>query len=330
MILIAVMWIVLSFAFWGLGKFLTGIFRAREHGDFTESGHLFLGLSFAGLLTSIWYCFFPVNMVWGGILVGLGLGSAFANLSALQKFRTESPWIIGFCFFLFGGLLIKAAAPTGFYDCGLYYVQTIRWAQAFSAVPGLGNVHVRFGNASAWLFLTAAFDWPTLFRGDFDDLGELLLLWFATFHAANALRNTGFERFLSIGLILFSVWQGQHLLSAPSPDLACGLLGMQTLWQFRKFLKSWNPKEPNRLGNRGMALFFQSLFVAQVKLSAFPFLLICVLVIFLLLRKGWVLNAFKLTSVGLAVAGFMMYRNYLLSGHAKPGKLHSRDRKSVV
>ena len=110
MILIAVMWIVLSFAFWGLGKFLTGIFRAREHGDFTESGHLFLGLSFAGLLTSIWYCFFPVNMVWGGILVGLGLGSAFANLSALQKFRTESPWIIGFCFFLFGGLLISRSA----------------------------------------------------------------------------------------------------------------------------------------------------------------------------------------------------------------------------
>ena len=147
-------------------------------------------------------------------------------------------------------------------------------------------------------------------------------MWFATFHAANALRNTGFERFLSIGLILFSVWQGQHLLSAPSPDLACGLLGMQTLWQFRKFLKSWNPKEPNRLGNRGMALFFQSLFVAQVKLSAFPFLLICVLVIFLLLRKGWVLNAFKLTSVGVAVAGFMMYRNYLLSGYAVFPVLH--------
>jgi hypothetical protein len=191
----------------------------------------------------------------------------------------------------------------------------MRWAQQFPALPGLANVHVRFGNASVWHMLSAAFNWSAVFQGSFDDLGELLLFWFLLFHSWNVLKMEGFERYLSLALVFFAVWQSQQLLSSPSPDLAAGILGMQTLWQFRKFLRLWNPREPNQLNTRGLALFIQSIFLAQIKLSAIPFLVISAVVVFLIVREGWYLRAGQLLFLGICVAGSMVARSYILSGY---------------
>lgn len=317
MLLIAVFWILASLAFLGWGKMSLSLLGPKAiQEDFSETGHFFLGISVAGLICGFWWCVAPISPILGGFLLGAGIGYWFASLPFHWHIQWRNPWFLVFVALLSLAVLMKAAAPTSFFDCGLYYVQAIRWAQHFPVVPGLGNLHVRLGTVSSWHLLTAAFDWPRWFKGNLDDLGELVLLWFVVFHAWNSIKRTGFERFLSLCLIFSALWLSFPLLTAPSPDLATGLIGMQTLWQFRKFLKAWNPKEPNQLNTRGLALFIQGLFLAQIKLSAIPFVVISFLILFLIMRKGWFISSFHLCVFGLLVAGSTIYRSYILSGYA--------------
>ena len=317
MLLIILFWILVSVSFLGWGKIFTSVLGPKAIlEDFSETGHFFVGLSVCGILSGMWWCVAPITPGFGGILMGAGIGYGIASWPSHFHIQFKNPWFIATCVLFALAIAMKAAAPGSFYDSGLYYVQTIRWAQAHSVVPGLANLHVRFGNASMWHVLVAAYDWPQILGGDIDDLGELILLWFVVFHGWNGYKRSGFERYLSLSLVFFAIWQSKHLLTAPTPDLASGILGMQTLWQFRKFLKAWNPKESNQLNTRGLALFAQSLFLAQIKLSAIPFLIVAVLVNFLVIRKGWIISAINLVAFGLVVALSMVYRSYILSGYA--------------
>jgi len=316
MVLIVVFWIIISVSFWGWGKLFTSFFgQNTSRQDFSETGYFFMGVSFVGILAGIFWIFIPISFISGAIILGVGCGYAISSWPVSFEINFKNPWFLAASIMFSFSILMKAAAPTSFYDCGLYYIQTIKWVQNFPVLPGLANLHIRFGNASSWHILGAAFDWPELIKGNFDDLGELILLWFIVFHSWNALKLSGFERYVSLGLVAFAIIQSQVLLTAPTPDLASGILGMQTLWQFRKFLRSWNPRQPNQLNTRGLALIVQSLFLAQIKLSAIPFLIIAVLILFLILRERWyrmvgILSCF----VGIVLLS-MVTRSYLLSGY---------------
>lgn len=323
MLIIALFWILASIAFLGWGKMSTSLLGPKAIlEDFSETGHFFLGLSVAGLLSGFWWCLAPISPIFAGFVLGAGIGYWMASLPFHWHIEWKSPWFIAASALFTLALLMKSAAPTSFFDCGLYYVTSMRWAQQFPVVPGLGNLHVRLGTVSSWHLLTAAFDWPQWFRGNLDDLGELVLLWFVVFHGWNSIKRSGFERFLSLSLIFSAVWLSFPLLTSPSPDLATGLIGLQTLWQFRKFLKAWNPKEANQLNTRGLALFIQSLFLAQIKLSAIPFVIIAILILFLIIRKGWFISSFHMILFGLLVGATTIYRSYILSGYGLFPALH--------
>jgi len=309
------LWFILSFAFWGSGKLLANNFGpASMREDYPETSYFFLGLSLTGLISGLWWIFFPVNYLFAAILTGLGIGYGLACLPAFPDINFRKPLFLLISGLFFLGVLMKSAGPTSFYDCGLYYVQTMRWVQQFPVVPGLANVHIRFGNASLWHIFSAAYDIPALWKGNFDSLGELMLFWFLSFHAWQVFSQTGFERYLSLGLIIAGSVFTVHLLGAPSPDFACGILGMHTLWQFRKFLRYWNPERPNQLNTRGLTLFVQSIFLAGIKLSALPFLVIAMVVCFLVMREGWYRQTGKLVILGIAALSAMVYRSYLLTG----------------
>ena len=315
MLITALLWFLLSFSFWGIGKLLANNFGpASMREDYPETSYFFLGISVAGLLSGIWWLFLPVNHLFIAVVNGTGVGYGLACLPAFPDLNFRRPVFLFAAALFFLAMLMKSVGPTGFYDCGLYYVQTMRWVQQFPVVPGLANLHIRFGSPSLWHILSAAYDLPFLWKGNFDSLGELMLFWFLCFHGWQFYSLKGFERFLSLGLLLASIFFSAVLAGSPSPDLACGILGMHTLWQFRKFLRFWEPRERNDLNTRGLALFIQSLFLVGIKLSCLPFLLISLVVCFLLLReKRWV-QIFKLTILGfLAIAG-MGLRSYFLTG----------------
>lgn len=316
MLLIALYGILLSVSFWGWGNLFSRFPGKSDPSDHVSAAaYFFTGLSFVGVICSLLWCFIPVNISSGIFLIVFGTGYFFLNSTKSPGWVILNPWFLVFLISFSISLLVKAAASSSYYDSGLYYIQTIKWIGEYAPVPGLANLHIRFGNASAWHILIAAFDPHSQTGFHFDDLGELMFLWFVAFHGWNAIHIKGFERYFSLGLLIISAFFSLPMLSSPSPDLACGILGMQTLWQFRQFLLVWDSKQANQLNRKGLAIFIQSLFLVQIKLSSFPFVLVAILLFFLALRERRMKISLLFAFFGLMSGLALFYRSYILTGY---------------
>lgn len=122
---------------------------------------------------------------------GVGLGTALGTLEIYQLFRPIDFLVVIFLFligsvelarrptlyyllvlhvrsikvsriafglFLLLSLAIRSAGPCEHYDTGLYGANTVRWFTTYSIVPGLANLHGRFGFNSSLFLLVAAFN----------------------------------------------------------------------------------------------------------------------------------------------------------------------------
>ena len=82
----------------------------------------------------------------------LAVGVLLAGIRAAQLRNSRIIWAAAVVIFLY--VLTRPHFQLN-YDSGLYYFQTLRWIRSFSIVPGLGNLHGRFG-FNLGIFLIAA------------------------------------------------------------------------------------------------------------------------------------------------------------------------------
>ena len=61
-------------------------------------------------------------------------------------------------------------------DSGLYYIQFMKWINSYPVIPGLANLHDRFGFNSTWHLLNAAFNMKTVGLTATNDLNGLLFI----------------------------------------------------------------------------------------------------------------------------------------------------------
>lgn len=77
------------------------------------------------------------------------------NSKSLWCKKNKAVWL------LYAGLTLLFAygSSRGYmhYDTGLYHAQAIRWIEEYGVVPGLANLHSRFGYNSASFALSAFF-----------------------------------------------------------------------------------------------------------------------------------------------------------------------------
>ena len=75
------------------------------------------------------------------------------NANSLWRKKNKAVWL------LYAGLTLLFAygSSRGYmhYDTGLYHAQAIRWIEEYGVVPGLANLHSRFGYNSASFALSA-------------------------------------------------------------------------------------------------------------------------------------------------------------------------------
>jgi hypothetical protein len=163
-------------------------------------------------------------------------------------------------------------------DSGIYHAQTIRWAETYPAVPGLGNLHGRLAFNSSWLVVQSLFSFAFLGLQSFRYLPALLSLlvlldcigglnkWLhGKINPANILKT-----FLIP--IFFTVLPSE--ISSPGTDVPVVLL----IW----FIAAAWLERPRR-GIRGpgihdLSLFILVLFTITIKLSAAPLLILAALV----------------------------------------------------
>lgn len=115
------------------------------------------------LFLELWNLFLPINHA---TVAGLG-GLTFCLMIAFWRTVTGTilGWFRHFSLLAIVLLLVLLVTVSLFglgpaehshYDTGLYYLNTIRWAQAYPVVPGLANLHTRLGYNQS-LFLVLAF-----------------------------------------------------------------------------------------------------------------------------------------------------------------------------
>ena len=74
-------------------------------------------------------------------------------------------------------ILLINAGPTMMDDTESYHIQSIKWIQEYGTVPGLVNLHERFGFNSSWFSSTALFSFSPKTSGGFTALNGVLSMW---------------------------------------------------------------------------------------------------------------------------------------------------------
>jgi hypothetical protein len=135
----------------------------RWHWIFRQGAGLTAVFGLAGciLFLEIWNFFFAVNHASVAVLAGFTLCSAVVYRRTVVQ--VMSRWVFNQSVLAIGPLLVLLLTVSvfglgpsehGHYDTGLYYLNSIRWAQQYPAIPGLANLHSRLGyNQSSFLMV---------------------------------------------------------------------------------------------------------------------------------------------------------------------------------
>lgn len=84
-----------------------------------------------------------------------------------------------FCFLIM--ILVLNAGPSMMDDSESYHIQMVKWIQEFGSVPGLANLHLRFGFNSSWFSSIGLLSYPFPGFNSYFSLNGLIGLWFCYF-----------------------------------------------------------------------------------------------------------------------------------------------------
>jgi hypothetical protein len=159
MILLAVAWFYYSALFFLLGLGLVRfVGRLTKETPLPDAGFLvWFGIALTSVSVTLWHFFLPVGgalhivlLLFSGLSL-LGRGTALAR-EALRELFSDWPWwlVAPAVFISIVILFVSTDAPVYNLDPGRYHFQSLLWTQSFPLVPGLTNLHVRFGTGSSW------------------------------------------------------------------------------------------------------------------------------------------------------------------------------------
>ena len=229
-----------------------------------------------------------------------------------EKKKTTSP--VRWCVYVFLTLLFAYGSSRGYmhYDTGLYHAQSIRWIAEYGVVPGLANLHSRFGYNSAAFALCALFGGAGLTKYPMHCVqGFFALLCACKCTALLELpdrKRVCLSDFLRAGCIFYLVAVFRELV-APASDYFAMLLLFFVLLCWTELLERQEKEiAPYALLCLGLV------YAATVKLST-AVLLVLVLqpALGLIGQKKWGQIAGYLFS-GVAIAFPYLARNVLISG----------------
>ncbi len=122
-----------------------------------------------------------------------------ANVSPAQWILLAATWIM---------ILVINAGPTMMDDTDSYHIQMILWIQEYGTVPGIANLHERFGFNSSWFSSIAVFCPPGSRQNFFSILNGAISFWLSAFFILNfktpiSLIGTAKNSFLNSEVYLF-------------------------------------------------------------------------------------------------------------------------------
>lgn len=271
------------------------------------------GLIFTNTLVCWLSLLFPINQY---ILLFFFIGSLFLVFSFRKELKDilvklgkdirSDYWII---FFVLAGLMLSVCYP-GNNDTALYHLQTIKWIEDYHVVPGLANVHGRFGFNPNVFTLYALTSLKFIFNQEVFSLNFSVFIIFIGYLLDNLRKQyiqNGISNIFIFNFIITAFALTLPNLSSPAPDYLATVIPLYIM------VRAINlPDQGDNLKSI-VPLLFLAVYCLTVKLSTLPifllFLLLTPQIIKLRTRK---LAGYSLIII-LIVTPWIM-RNVILSG----------------
>ena len=198
-------------------------------------------------------------------------------------------------------------------DTPLYHAQAIRWCEEYGIVPGLGNLHNRFGYNSAFMPLQALFSFKWLLGQSLHSLNGFICCFFGAYAIASNHLLRDKEHRLSdllkmLSLVYIFINRGD--ISSPASDTLAMLLVIYIFTKWSEFLeKRVESVQP------WIFLSLLGVWAVSVKLSTGMIVLLAVYPATLLIKKKqWKTIVLSIVS-GIIIIFPWLTRNVIISGY---------------
>jgi hypothetical protein len=328
MIITLLAWLYITFLCWMWGGLLLGYFQRKKRQGTEPQIHAcitcFIGL--AGILTfsSLLSLFMPL----GGyevqlLLIGPCMLYAWLKPSQalIANFRTQlyglSVILKLLLFIIVILLLLLSTSSINNEDTLSYHAQIIQWIEKYKAVPGIANLHIRYGLQSSWFVGCAAFGFRFIGTNALSFLNSVVVLWYFIFIISQLNKNYRDKKNTSYGfgwlaILLLSLWsysQVRLTATSASPDF------ITILYCWLCFYLLFNAAVKELSARNFSLIICLGAFALTLKLSAIP-------VIILSLYSCYKLFVMKnirvlLFSLLISIAVFLPFiaRNIITSGY---------------
>ena len=264
--------LLVSLLIWGLAILSGNLLTQRSDNGNPDTLFDTFWIGLAGMSVyfsywSLWAATQPTALL--GFCALLGVGYALRKvgfsgiLAAFRGWRTHIWVFLG----LLGLFSVKAAAPIASYDSGLYHIQAIKWIESYAVVPGLANLHDRFGFNPIFFNLCAGFSFREWIGQPIFPLNALIFTVFSAWVFSKIRAISHLSDLFFWGLVGYFMSSYLFvLISSPSTDILAALLSFYILFRAWE-VKKWAIYE----------LFVFSIligFAIMVKLSTAPLILI--------------------------------------------------------
>ena len=279
MIALLVSGFIALFLFIVFGYFTTKLFSIPA--NITET--LLIGLISVNIFTLIISLFYPITIY---VLI------AFISVSIVLVFYTKKK-LVEICHSIFSeyhiialsipfiliGLYITLHKP-GVFDSGLYHIQSIKWIEEYSTVPGLANLHHRFGFNPIIFHVYALTSLKDVFGQEIFSINLVLFSIFTVYFIHklyHRFKAKGVDSYFIFYLIFFYVLL---LLSAtiasPAPDFLSSAL---LLFIFLQLAEKAEKESASTLKSY-LPLLICSTYCIMTKLSTLPIGIFVVYILF--------------------------------------------------
>ncbi len=308
MYVLIVVFVISLFIFYSFGSKFTQLIDADNKKNYSFFDDYFIGLCIVGSVVNIWSIFLPTNIFLTIILLIFSIifsKNKFqkinysSTLAYLKQNKTQTGFYLLITFII---IIIGITLPRQ-YDSLLYHISAVQWNEKFRAIPGLANLHDRFGFNSSIFTLNAAFSYSLLYNQMFFIVNSLSYYIFLLWLTNNLFRFKNILSFFSVIFIYFFTEQYIFDISSPGSDILINIFIAYLVFTFLYF--------ENSIVNKKLLFIVLPLFGITLKVSIIPIL---ILTLYILLSTNR--NIFKkIILISFLIIFPWVIRNLIISGY---------------
>ncbi len=272
MLILLFLFFISTLLFYIYGVFFISIFD-NNNNKYSFFDSFFIGFCFIGTILNLWSIFLPTNITSIIFLILFGFYIYYKqknhlNLKAKNLYRKikENKLISLLIFFIILIQLLYSVGIPKNYDSYLYHINAIQWNEKFSAVPGLANLHDRFGFNSSQFVLSAAFSFNDLYNQYIFITNSLCFLILIIWILLYSIHKKDLFGIIALLFGYYFFYQYYADFSSPSTDLIPNLL-----FGYLMLKLIFNA---NSIYNKSLLYIALSFFIITFKISLIPIVIV--------------------------------------------------------